>query len=140
MAVRKAGKSPARSRGRPPCYGYRPTIPELAHGIGLRYCPPTAAETTTIIRGFRNRTTRAVFQGKCPKGFPSDIFRVARRKLQALDAAGRLDDLRAPPSNRLEALKGDREGLHSIRINDQWRVCFRWTAEGPLDVEVVDYH
>jgi proteic killer suppression protein len=65
---------------------------------------------------------------------------VARRKLEAVDSAVTLNDLRAPPNNRLEALKGDREGQHSIRINDQWRVCFRWTAEGPTDVEIVDYH
>lgn len=81
-----------------------------------------------------------MFNGRCPKGFPADIFGVARRKLEALNAAASLNDLRAPPSNRLEALKRDRAGQHSIRINGQWRVCFRWTAEGPTDVEIVDYH
>ena len=65
---------------------------------------------------------------------------VARRKQRQLQIAGRLDDLRVPPGNRLELLKGDRNGQHSIRINDQYRICFRWTAAGPTDVEIVDYH
>jgi toxin HigB-1 len=93
-----------------------------------------------VIRSFRDRTTEAVFQGRCPKGFPTDIFPVARRKLGMLDAALTLDALRVPPANRLEALKKDRKGQHSIRINDQWRVCFRWTKLGPEAVEIVDYH
>jgi len=65
---------------------------------------------------------------------------VAARKLDMLDYAARLGDLRTPPGNRLEALKADRRGQHSIRINDQWRICFRWTSNGPEDVEIVDYH
>ena len=69
-----------------------------------------------------------------------NIESVARRKLAPLDAAANLDFLRVPPGNRLEALKGNRAGQHSIRINDQWRVCFLWTAKGPRDVEIVDYH
>lgn len=69
-----------------------------------------------------------------------DFFRVAARKVAMLQAAVQLDDLRVPPGNRLEALTGDRGGQHSIRINDQWRVCFRWTDNGPEDVEIVDYH
>jgi toxin HigB-1 len=93
-----------------------------------------------MIRSFRDRITEAVFNGLCPKGFPADIFAVARRKLRAVHVAGRLDDLRVPPGNYLEALKGDRAGQHSIRINDQWRICFRWTPQGPADVEIVDYH
>ena len=93
-----------------------------------------------MIQGFRDKVTEAVFNGRCPKGFPVQVFPVARRKLEALDAAGRLGDLQAPPANRLEALKGNRKGQHSIRINDQWRVCFRWTRNGPVDVEIVDYH
>jgi toxin HigB-1 len=68
------------------------------------------------------------------------IERPALRKLAQLEWSVVLDDLRAPPGNRLEALKGDRKGLHSIRINDQWRVCFRWTAEGAFDIEIIDYH
>jgi proteic killer suppression protein len=65
---------------------------------------------------------------------------VVRRKLRQLEIAGCLEDLRVPPGNRLEALKGDRAGQHSIRVNDQFRICFRWTAAGPIDVEIVDYH
>ncbi|HEY5279340.1 MAG TPA: type II toxin-antitoxin system RelE/ParE family toxin [Pseudolabrys sp.] len=84
--------------------------------------------------------TEAVFDGLCPKGFPIQIFAAARRKLEALDAAEQLKDLRIPPANRLELLRGDRKGQHSIRINEQWRICFRWTASGPADVEIVDYH
>jgi toxin HigB-1 len=93
-----------------------------------------------VIRSFKNRVTALVFAGQCPKGFPVQIFEVARRKLEALEAAERLDDLRVPPAHRLEALKGNRKGQHSIRINDQRRICFRWTKDGPLDVEIVDCH
>jgi proteic killer suppression protein len=93
-----------------------------------------------VIRSFKDKVTEAVFNGQCPKGFPVQIFPVARRKLEALEAAEQLNDLHVPPGNRLEALKRDREGQHSIRINDQWRICFRWTNEGPVDVEIVDYH
>ncbi|MCZ7658971.1 MAG: type II toxin-antitoxin system RelE/ParE family toxin [Xanthobacteraceae bacterium] len=93
-----------------------------------------------MIRSFKDRVTQTVFNGECPRGFPADIFKVARRKLEAVNAAARLQDLRVPPSNRLELLKGDRKGQYSIRINDQWRVCFRWTDEGAVDVEIVDYH
>lgn len=93
-----------------------------------------------MIRSFRDTVTEAVFRGRCPKGFPADIFSVARRKLGMLDAAVSLNSLRVPPANRLEPLKGNRKGQYSIRINDQWRVCFRWTASGPEDVEIVDYH
>ena len=93
-----------------------------------------------MIRGFKDKVTEAVFGGLCPKGFLVQIFPVARRKLEALEAAERLDDLRVPPGNRLEGLKGKRSGQHSIRINDQWRICFRWTVSGPSDVEIVDYH
>lgn len=93
-----------------------------------------------MIRTFRDRTTEAVFNGESPKGFPADLVKVARRKLRYLHAAAELGDLGAPPGNRLEALAGDRNGQHSIRINDQFRVCFIWTAEGPTKVEIVDYH
>lgn len=75
-----------------------------------------------------------------PKGFPSDLGGIARRKLVQLDAAEELSDLMVPPGNRLEALKGDLRGYHSIRINDQWRIIFRWTGAGPEEVEIVDYH
>ena len=93
-----------------------------------------------MIRSFKDRVTEAVFSGQCPKGFPADIFAVARRKLGMLNAAPSLGALRIPPANRLEALRGDRVGQHSIRINDQWRICFSWTNAGPEDVEIVDYH
>ena len=75
-----------------------------------------------------------------PKGFSSDLGGIARRKLVQLDAAEELSDLMVPPGNRLEALKGDLRGYHSIRINDQWRIIFRWTGAGPEEVEIVDYH
>jgi toxin HigB-1 len=94
----------------------------------------------TLIRSFKDKVTEAVFNGQCPKGFPVQIFQVARRKLEAVDAAERLGDLRIPPANRLEALKRNRQGQHLIRINDQWRIYFRWTIDGPADVEIVDYH
>lgn len=93
-----------------------------------------------MIKRFRDRTTEAVFHGESPKGFPSDLVKVARRKLGYLDAANDLRDLRVPPGNHLEALSKDRQGQHSIRINDQFRICFRWTPEGPIDVEITDYH
>ena len=93
-----------------------------------------------VIRSFRDKTTEAVFDGESPKGFPADLVRVARRKLRYLNAAGDLGDLRSPPGNRLEILAGDRKGQYSIRINDQFRVCFVWTAEGSADVDIVDYH
>lgn len=93
-----------------------------------------------MTRAFADKRTQMVFPGESPKGFPSGILKVARRKLKMVDAAVRLTDLRAPPGNQLEALTGDRRGQHSIRINDQWRICFVWTPEGPTDVEVVDYH
>ena len=93
-----------------------------------------------MIRTFRDKTTRAVFDGETPRGFPADLVKMARRKLRYLHAAATLGDLRSPPGNRLEALAGDRKGQHSIRINDQFRVCFKWTVEGPTEVEIVDYH
>ncbi|SIR09609.1 proteic killer suppression protein [Rhizobium sp. RU20A] len=84
--------------------------------------------------------TEKVAAGLAPKGFPADLVRAAQRKLFLLNEATRLDDLRSPPGNRLEALKGDRQGQHSIRINRQWRICFVWTAAGPENVEIIDYH
>jgi proteic killer suppression protein len=97
-----------------------------------------------VIRSFRNAGTEDVFNGADTKAArrtcaPS-IWRVAQRKLDSLDSAEALVDLRIPPGNRLEPLKGDRFGQHSIRINDQYRVCFVWTDAGPTDVEIVDYH
>lgn len=93
-----------------------------------------------MIRSFRDRETEKVWAGERSRRLPGDIQDVALRRLAALDAAERLDDLRLPPGNRLEALKDDRKGQHSVRINQQWRVCFRWTDGGCEDVEICDYH
>lgn len=92
-----------------------------------------------MIVSFKSAETEALANGQRVRRFQG-IESVARRKLRQLQIAGRLDDLRVPPGNRLEALKGDRAGQHSIRVNDQFRVCFRWTAGGAEDVEIVDYH
>jgi proteic killer suppression protein len=92
-----------------------------------------------VIRSFRCRDTRTLFETGRSRRFAA-ISQVATRKLAQLDAAATLEFLRAPPGNRLEALRGDRKGLHSIRVNEQWRLCFRWTPNGPEDVEIVDYH
>jgi proteic killer suppression protein len=92
-----------------------------------------------MIRSFRDRATERLWMGAFVKRF-SGIEKAALRKLDMLHSARRLDDLRAPPANRLETLAGDRRGQHSIRINDQWRICFIWTEEGPAHVEIVDYH
>jgi len=92
-----------------------------------------------VIKSFRSPETRALFETGKSKRF-GPITKVATRKLTQLEAAATLDFLRSPPGNHLEALKGDRKGQHSIRINDQWRICFRWTATGPEDVDIADYH
>ena len=91
------------------------------------------------IKSFKDANTEGLFKGARVKRFVN-IESVAMRKLAMLNRAGSLDDLRVPPGNKLEALKGNLSGLHSIRVNDQFRVCFRWTPEGPADVEIVDYH
>ncbi len=91
------------------------------------------------IQSFRGAETEALYRTGKSRSF-GNVLRVALRKLDMLQAAAQLIDLRVPPANRLEALKGDRAGQHSIRINDQWRVCFVWTDAGPKDVEIVDYH
>lgn len=92
-----------------------------------------------MIQSFKCKDTLAVYEGKSLRRFKS-FLAVAERKLSQLDAAQTLDFMKAPPGNHLEALKGDRKGQHSVRINDQWRICFVWTDTGPLDVEIVDYH
>jgi proteic killer suppression protein len=93
-----------------------------------------------MIRSFSDRETERIWNGVRSRRLPSDIQSAALRKLRMLNQARRLDDLRIPPGNRLEQLKGDRRGQFSIRINDQWRICFRWTDGGPTNVEIADYH
>jgi proteic killer suppression protein len=92
-----------------------------------------------VIRSFRCRDTLAVFSGGTPRRWAA-LARLAERKLMMLDAARSLMDLRIPPGNRLEALSGDRKGSHSIRVNDRYRICFRWEGENAFEVEIVDYH
>ena len=96
-----------------------------------------------MIRSFRGGA-EDIFNGRVSRAarqsLPQSLWRVALRKLEALDSAEAIQDLRVPPGNRLEQLKGDRSGQYSIRINDQFRICFRWTDAGPEDVEIVDYH
>ena len=93
-----------------------------------------------MIKRFKDRDTERLFRRERVKRFGTDVQRSALRKLRMLDAATTLDDLKIPPANRLEKLKGDRAGQHSIRINRQWRVCFTWRAGDAYDVEIVDYH
>ena len=92
-----------------------------------------------MIQSFKCKDTLALYEGKSPRRFKA-FLPVAERKLSQLDAAQTLDFMKAPPGNNLEALKGDRKGQHSVRINVQWRICFVWTDTGPIDVEIVDYH
>jgi toxin HigB-1 len=93
-----------------------------------------------MIESFRDKRTAAVFRRQLPKGSPADLAAAAHRKLGYLDAAARLEDLRQPPGNRLEALMGRRRRQHSIRVNDQWRLCFVWRDGAAHDVEITDYH
>jgi len=93
-----------------------------------------------MIRSFRDRKTEDVFRRERVRALHPDVQRLAQRKLVILDAAESLQDLRVPPGNRLERLSVDRTGQYSIRVNDQWRVCFRWKDGDALDVEIVDYH
>ena len=93
-----------------------------------------------MIRSFRCEETLGIFELRRSRRLPSDIQQIALRKLRMLNRAIALEDLRVPPANRLEKLAGKRAGQWSIRINDQWRICFRWKDDGPLDVEIVDYH
>jgi proteic killer suppression protein len=93
-----------------------------------------------MIRSCRDKTTKAVAAGKRPKELSASIVKAARRKLFMLDNAAALDDLKSPPGNRLHALAKDRAGQHAIRINDRFRICFRWTDAGPEDVEITNHH
>ncbi len=93
-----------------------------------------------MIKTFRNKETEKIFNRRFSRKLSQNIQHLARRKLVILDAATELNALRVPPGNRLEALKGDRKGQHSIRINDQWRICFKWKAGDAYNVEIADYH
>ncbi|MCC5861054.1 MAG: type II toxin-antitoxin system RelE/ParE family toxin [Gammaproteobacteria bacterium] len=93
-----------------------------------------------MIKSFKCRETRRIFSGRFSRRLPRDVQLLAARKLELLAAASSLDTLRVPPSNRLEKLRGDRSGQYSIRINDQWRICFVWKEGDALEVEIVDYH
>ena len=124
----------------------RPQLERVARQIFLspatRFCLTYYAKRNNLpimIQSFKCKEAQALFEGGQPRRFRA-IQDVAERKLAQLAAAQTLDFLRSPPGNRLEALKRDRAGQHSIRINDQWRVCFVWTDNGPADVEIVDYH
>lgn len=93
-----------------------------------------------MIRSFADKQTAAIFAGLAVRGLPQDIQKRARIKLKMIDAAKELLDLRSPPGNRLEELRGDRKGFYCVRVNDQWRICFAWADGEALDVELVDYH
>jgi len=93
-----------------------------------------------VIRHFKDKETQKIFERQRSRKFPADIQQVALRKLRMLNRAETLQDLRVPPANRLERLRGKREGQYSIRVNDQWRVCFEWQDGDALNVELVDYH
>ena len=93
-----------------------------------------------MIKSFRDKATAAIFAGVVPKGVPADVARRVRIKLSMIDAVRALDELRIPPGNRLEKLRGDRAGQYSIRVNDQFRLCFRWAAGEAEDVELCDFH
>lgn len=93
-----------------------------------------------MIRSFREKETERIFRRERSRKFPPKLQRQAQRKLLILDGAESLQDLRVPPGNRLEKLRGDRDGEHSIRINDQWRICFRWAEGDAHEVEITDYH
>ena len=93
-----------------------------------------------MIKSFSDKRTAAIFAGYVVRGLPAQIQKRARAKILAVDAASQLDDLRIPPGNRLEALRGDRNGQHSVRIDDQWRICFAWRNGEAWDVEIDDYH
>jgi toxin HigB-1 len=128
------GEEAGRQRNIPRAWAPEAALPRITCSVIL----------SKVIASFRDKGTEDLFDGRdtkqARKACPSDLVRVARRKLDQLNQAAVLGDLRAPPSNRLEKLKGERGGQYSIRVNDQWRVCFRWADSGAEDVEIVDYH
>ena len=136
------GRPPAVSPGKPrgggasaaaPCWAARAVIITIDVINGPRYA-------RRVIRSFRDAETRKVFERERARKLPPDVQRRAHRKLLLLNATERLEELRVPPGNRLERLAGNRTGQHSIRINDQWRICFRWRDGDAHDVEICDYH
>jgi proteic killer suppression protein len=98
------------------------------------------SDTGTVIESFGDKRTAAIFIGKQVKGLPPELQNTMRRKLKMIDAAGSLGTLRVPAGNRLEAFKGKARSVWSIRVNDQWRICFRWNSNNAIDVEITDYH
>lgn len=117
--------------------GYPPPALRFERSLDEAYRLPLR---NVMIRSFADKLAAAVFAGDAVRGIPLHLQRRARAKLLMVDAAGRLDDLRVPSGNRLEALRGDRRGQYSIRVNDRWRICFAWRAGEAWDVEIVDYH
>jgi len=93
-----------------------------------------------VIQSWKSKAAKAVFEGRSPKGFPADLLKAARRRLARLNEVTDVEELRVPPGHRLHALIGDRAGQWAISVNDQFRICFVWGADGPQDVEIVDYH
>jgi proteic killer suppression protein len=125
------------------CQGCRRTLPTIAHGL-LAWMLPYCVKCHTVvqsgvIRSFRDKETEKVFRREFSRKFQA-VASVAKRKLDHIHAAATLSDLGAIAGNRLEVLAGDRKGQYSIRVNDQWRICFRWVNADALDVEIVDYH
>jgi proteic killer suppression protein len=108
-------------------------IVTLDNHNGLRYHP-------SMIKSFKDEEAARLFRRQFSRKLPQDIQRIARRKLEILDGAETLQDLRIPPANHLEKLSGDREGQYSIRINDQWRICFEWRESDVYNAEIIDYH
>ena len=123
-----------------PADGPRPTRCAKENAIGTLDNINAARYYPDMINSFSSKDTERLFYRKSSSDVPANIRKVALRKLLILDAAENLDDLRVPPGNHLEKLSRDRLGQHSIRINDQWRICFRWSGSDALDVEIVDYH
>ncbi len=120
-------------------WGAGRTTPRLENDLMVVKCIAVRYIGLMILSTKGKLAAQAV-AGRFGKGFPGDLVKRTRAMLAALDAAVELEDLRFPPGNHLEALSGNRSGQHSVRINDQWRICFTWTNEGPSDVEVLDYH
>ena len=136
----KTGGLQDRTSGfRPSPVDRRCTLGLIATRCTLDVSLLTAYSDHYMIKSFRDRACQRLWMGELVKRF-SGLEKQALQKLDMLHTARQLNDLRAPPANRLEALTGSRQGQHSIRINDQWRICFTWTEEGPSDVEIVDYH